>query len=99
MQKSRPLDGFAREQGHAQALNYTHEHLPEVVSELGVTRENRKCQAVFRCVACGYQADADINKAQNILTAGLAVTGSGGTPQALSHGGPAKRQPSEEEVA
>ncbi|NNN14424.1 MAG: IS200/IS605 family element transposase accessory protein TnpB [Acidimicrobiaceae bacterium] len=63
------------------------------------TRQNRKSQAVFSCVACGYQADADINAAQNILAAGLAVTGCGGTPQALSHSDPMKRQPLEEEVA
>ena len=95
----KPLDGFAREQGHTQALNYTHEHLPETVLKLGVARENRMSQAVFKCVACGCEADADINAAQNILAAGLAVTGRGGTPQALSQSGPAKRQPSEEEVA
>ena len=62
-------------------------------------RQNRKSQAVFSCVACAYQADADINAAQNILAAGLAVTGRGGTPQALSHSDPMKRQPLEEEVA
>ena len=30
-------------------------------------RENHKSQAVTKCVACGYEADADINKAQNII--------------------------------
>ena len=62
-------------------------------------RENHKSQAVTKCVACGYEADADINKAQNILTAGLVVTGSGKTPQALGYSGPAKLRPSKEEVA
>ena len=28
--------------------------------------ENRKSQAVFRCVACGHQANADVNAARNI---------------------------------
>ena len=55
--------------------------------------ENRKSQAVFACTACDYTANADINAAQNILAAGLAVTGRGGTPHALVHSGPVKRQP------
>jgi putative transposase len=42
-------------------------------------KKNRKSQAVFICINCGYEANADINAAQNILTAGLAVTGRGGT--------------------
>ncbi|MFF4619348.1 RNA-guided endonuclease InsQ/TnpB family protein [Nonomuraea jabiensis] len=37
------------------------------------TRENRLTQAVFRCVACGHGAHADINAAINILRAGLAL--------------------------
>ncbi|MEI4919897.1 transposase, partial [Klebsiella pneumoniae] len=36
-------------------------------------KENRQSQAVFVCVACGYEANADINGAQNILAAGHAV--------------------------
>lgn len=34
---------------------------------------NRVTQAVFRCLACGYQAHADANAAKNILRAGLAL--------------------------
>jgi putative transposase len=45
---------------------------------------NRKSQAVFVCGACGYTANADVNAATNILAAGLAVTGRGGTPYAIS---------------
>jgi transposase len=40
--------------------------------------ENRENQAVFRCVACGHRANADVNAAVNIA-AGRAV--SGGTTQ------------------
>ncbi len=36
-------------------------------------RDNRVTQAEFRCVACGYSAHADVNAAQNILRAGLAL--------------------------
>jgi putative transposase len=34
---------------------------------------NRVTQAVFRCLACGHQANADVNAARNILRAGLAL--------------------------
>jgi putative transposase len=42
--------------------------------------ENRKSQAVFDCQKCGHRANADVNAANNILAAGRAVTGRGGTP-------------------
>jgi putative transposase len=48
-------------------------------SECGhVSSENRKTQAAFACVACGHQADADVNAARNILAARYAVTACGG---------------------
>jgi putative transposase len=34
---------------------------------------NRPSQAVFRCLACGYTGDADVNAAKNILSDGLAL--------------------------
>lgn len=37
--------------------------------------ENRKTQAEFRCVACGYTAHADVVGATNVLRAGLALQG------------------------
>ena len=40
---------------------------------------SRESQARFRCTGCGHQANADVNAALNILAAGLAVTGRGGT--------------------
>ena len=63
------------------------------------TRENRKNQAVFKCVACGYTNNADVNAAKNIIAAGHAVTGRGGTSHANKHSDPMKRQLLEEEVA
>ena len=43
--------------------------------------ENRESQAVFRCVACGHRADADVNAARNIAdrrpAAGRAVAARG----------------------
>jgi len=50
--------------------------------------ENRKSQAVFRCVACEYRANADINAARNIA-AGQAVTARGDLGTSRS----AKREP------
>ncbi len=38
---------------------------------------SRRSQSVFKCVACGHFAHADINAARNILAAGLAVTARG----------------------
>lgn len=40
---------------------------------------SRESQARFRCTGCGHEANADVNAALNILAAGLAVTGRGGT--------------------
>ncbi len=36
-------------------------------------KENRLTQSKFRCQACGYTANADVNGARNILAAGHAV--------------------------
>jgi len=57
--------------------------------------ESRESQARFCCIACGQQANADVNAARVILAAGLAASGRGG--QAV--GPPVKRQPPEQEVS
>jgi transposase len=49
---------------------------------------SRESQALFRCVACGYACNADVNAAKNIA-AGHAVTARGGFRAA----GPANREP------
>lgn len=76
----------------------------QTCSQCGNTQaNNRKSQAVFSCITCGHEANADINAAHNILAAGLAVTGRGGTSHAkpirAEHSDPAKRQLPEREVA
>ncbi len=50
--------------------------------------ENRESQAVFRCVACGHRANADVNAAVNIA-AGRAVSARRETPPRVSP----KREP------
>ena len=45
-----------------------------------VDRKSRESQAVFRCTACGYACNADVNAARNIA-AGHAVTARGGDGQ------------------
>ena len=42
-----------------------------------VAKENRDSQAVFKCVECGYRANADVNAAKNILGRALDETGGG----------------------
>jgi len=67
-------------------------------SECGHTeKKNRKNQASFSCVSCSFTANADVNAARNILAAGLAVAGRGGTPhrdkeRSSKSSGPKKRQ-------
>ncbi|MGH3165463.1 MAG: zinc ribbon domain-containing protein [Trebonia sp.] len=53
-----------------------------------VDRKSRESQAVFRCTACGYSCNADVNAAKNIA-AGRAVTARGGHRDA----GPVNREP------
>jgi putative transposase len=53
-----------------------------------VAAESRESQALFRCVACGYASNADVNAAKNIA-AGHAVTARGRSPL----GGRTNREP------
>jgi len=61
-----------------------------------VSAENRKTQAVFRCVRCDHAADADVNAAHNILAAGHAVIACG---ERVQSGPSMKQEPSVSEVA
>jgi putative transposase len=53
-----------------------------------VDGKSRESQAAFRCTACGYACNADVNAARNIA-AGHAVTARGGCREA----GPVNREP------
>jgi IS605 OrfB family transposase len=53
-----------------------------------VDRNSRESQALFRCTACSYTVNADVNAARNIA-AGHAVTARGGHRDA----GPVNREP------
>ena len=46
--------------------------------------ENRTNQASFRCIECGHSENADLNAAQNIKAAGLAVLACGENPLGIS---------------
>lgn len=61
-----------------------------------VSGENRKTQAVFRCVRCDHAADADVNAARNILAAGHAVIACG---ERVQKGPSMKQEPSVSEAA
>lgn len=54
------------------------QHTSQRCSRCGHTNaHNRRTQAVFRCMACGFKLNADHNTALNILAAGQAVTACG----------------------
>jgi transposase len=53
-----------------------------------IAADSRESQALFRCVACGYACNADVNAAKNIA-AGHAVTARGG----FRITGPVNREP------
>jgi putative transposase len=57
-----------------------------------VSKDNRRAQALFHCVACSYENNADLVGAINILAAGHAVLACGGMAQ-LGH--PVKQEPAE----
>ncbi len=57
-----------------------------------VSKDNRKTQALFACVDCGHEANADHVGALNVLAAGHAVMACGGMAQS---GHPAKQEPAE----
>lgn len=65
---------------------YTSQRCPECGH---VDKDNRRSQAVFKCVTCGYEKNADLNAANNILAAGHAVFACGGT----GAGHPMKQEP------
>jgi putative transposase len=55
------------------------------------SKENRKTQSVFSCVACGHTENADVHAAKNVLAAGHAAWLAGETQQAAACGGEVSR--------
>ncbi len=63
---------------HSELLKVPAAYTSQTCSACGsIDPRSRISQATFRCVACGHAANADVNAAQNILAAGLAVTARG----------------------
>jgi putative transposase len=68
-----------------------------------VAAENRRTQATFKCVACGYENHADVVGAMNILARGHRVlacreASSGRGPEAKTKPASMKQEPAEETV-
>lgn len=57
-----------------------------------VSKDNRQSQAKFACVSCGYEVNADLNAAKNILAAGHAVLACG---EMVQQGRSVKHEPTE----
>jgi len=57
-----------------------------------VSKDNRRTQALFHCVACSYENNADLVGAINILAAGHAVLACGGMVRSYH---PVKQEPFE----
>ncbi|HEY9210833.1 MAG TPA: RNA-guided endonuclease TnpB family protein [Methylotenera sp.] len=57
-----------------------------------IANDNRKSQDKFACVSCGYEANADLNAARNILAAGHAVLVCG---EMVQRGRSVKHEPTE----
>lgn len=70
-------------------------HTSQKCSSCGYTDRRNRHRKDFLCVACGHEDDADINAANNVLAAGLAVIRREGTDPETPVSGtePAKRQP------
>ena len=59
-------------------LRVAPQHTSQKCSQCGhISKDNRKTQAKFKCMACGFEANADHNAALNILAAGHAVSACG----------------------
>ena len=75
--------------GHVLAINPA--YTSQTCACCGHTEKaNRLTQSQFKCLVCGYEANADVNGARNILAAGHAVLACGGVVQS---GRPMKQEP------
>ncbi len=64
------LELFLEYKGTAKCIKVDHvdaRYTSQKCSRCGhISRSNRKCQAIFKCVQCGFSLNADLNAARNI---------------------------------
>ena len=68
-------------------------HTSQRCSERGhVDAGNRVSQAVFKCLSCGHETNADINSSENIRRQGLQIFARAGNPPGRTAGDPRGQQ-------
>ena len=65
--------GYRYRRNESEETNEAPAHQPAVIQMKFRDPGNRVSQAIFRCLSCGHQTNADINAAENIRHQGLEI--------------------------